>query len=599
MVVACASPPAPTETSHRSTVVVAVPSWYAPEDIPSEVRAADRWRSEDPNREIVFKTLFGKRDALLQKTMLGAKRGEFADVVLVRNEWLGRLAAEGLILPLSPEAAQKVRDNAIPALLPAIADGDRVWGIPFDADVLVLWRNTGFKAENGTGAARMLSTALPALRSTAAASSFLAWYFRAGGELIAGGRVHLDASAARNALEAMSERAGDVDDRRALAAMEQADVFSCLASGRCAATVGGSWERGMLQKQSALSGQIEALPFQNVFTAADTPVAMPVTLVGGWSFALLPGAQADAEAFALRLLDPEAQRDKLRENALLPAAREALSDPWFTENPDGPTFRLSLEGGRAAPLHEDMSPALDHIATMVTEVFLNAKTPAQAADDAARAIAETPSPARTVEAPPIGSLRVTRPDGTMEMLTRETSSQHESRRLADVDVIALERLCPGCGKVRARVTAVDGFSREVGVSELPKSFLEPQAQLVLIAQEGGETFTIRDVTEIAFSSSVGNEGLTIAMCDKSREWTSADLTEIAGDGILNFSELLDGFGLPDPAPRTVRLVAADGYRREIPWTAFTAGSLEPKGMKCSFPSLGSKDQVRDLARVEF
>jgi ABC-type glycerol-3-phosphate transport system substrate-binding protein len=377
LVVACRRSAAPLP----SHITIGLPSWYAPEEVSVLGRAAEKWRTEHEGCEIEFKTLYGKREALLEKVMLSAKRGDFADAVLVRNEWIGRLAAEKLIGPLPDEPAKVLRENALPALMPAISDAERVWAVPFDADALVLWRNS-----IPVSPVRR-APAFPATRSPAAANVFFASYFCEGGELIFEGRMRLDRSAARAALEAMVKQADRDHGRQTLAAMDQSDVFSCLASGGCAETVGGSWERGMLAKQSTLGDGIQALPFSGVFS--DQPQAVPkqTTLVGGWSFVLLRGAGAGTCEFLVSLFDAASQSGKLHQNSLLPVRREILSDPWFVENRDGATFKQSLENGRALPLSADLLPLADEIAVMLSEIFLAKKTPDQALEDAQKRLA--------------------------------------------------------------------------------------------------------------------------------------------------------------------------------------------------------------------
>ena len=129
------------EQSLTGGITIAVPQWYAPEKVASLAHVIADWNATHPQAAVSCKVLPGKRDALLQKILLAAQRGELADAVLVRNEWLGRLAAEGLIDPLPDALAATVRRSALPSLLLAIGDGQRIWATPFDAGRLAAPRS--------------------------------------------------------------------------------------------------------------------------------------------------------------------------------------------------------------------------------------------------------------------------------------------------------------------------------------------------------------------------------------------------------------------------------------------------------------------------
>jgi len=396
---------APKHKPATTVITVAVPQWYAPEKVSALGQAVRDWNTARPATIVSIKILAGKREALLQKILLAAQRGELADAVLVRNEWLGRLAADGLIDPLPASTAATVRQSALPSLLPAIADEQNVWAVPFDADALVIWlrhdlanqRDPGWSsrpwtAEHFATLSKALTDrsnpqavrygfAFPGARALNTAVTFLAWYLGRGGRLVdEQGRLTLDVAVASAALEWLLDLVKSGAAPNTTASLEQNDVFRGLAGGAYAMTLGGSWERSMLARQSQLGGQIAAFPIPAV---GDRP---STTVLGGWSFVLLKKHRAETAEFLASAFSPPVQENKLIQDGLLPTHVVILSNRWFETNPDGRTLSAALTTGRALPLQTGLAAYLDRISTMVAAVFLGAETPQIAADRAAHDI---------------------------------------------------------------------------------------------------------------------------------------------------------------------------------------------------------------------
>lgn len=365
-----------------------LPSWYAPDKLPALQTALGAWP------RVETKVLFGKRDAIFQKLLLGAKRGDYADAALVRNEWIGPLIAAGAIQPLPAVTAEQVRQLTIPVLLPAIDDGQATWAVPFDVDAMILWRRRDLAGAAGlafdptqwdldrlAAMARQLKGeaygfAFSAQNYPNAALSFLPWYFAFGGGLTdEQNRLRLAAPKAAAALAWLQALVTAGVCPTGVAGMEQNDVFNGLAGGSYAMAVGGSWDRGMLQKQSSLADRVESLPLPGA------------TLIGGWSLVILAGGKIECAALLTALFAESVQRDKMTQSGWLPTRRDLLEHSWFAESIDGPAFRRSLENGRSLPLHPRLNAALDEIAAMLAAVFLGKATPEQAADAAAARIA--------------------------------------------------------------------------------------------------------------------------------------------------------------------------------------------------------------------
>lgn len=370
-------------------LTVVVPGWYDPAKLPVLQKAIDDWNASHET-PVAAKVLVGKREAIYQKIAMGAGRPDFADAALIRNEWLGPLEKAGAVVPMSAEIDARLDAEALPALRPALIKEGRWYAIPFDADVLLLWcrrdlaETAGLTpALDGWNEARFLQLAkilsanspafaFPAQQTPHAVLNFLPWYFSRGGEIrTKGDTLEVDPQILADTLSFLQSLVERGYSPANAAALEPNDIFNGLAGGKFGMAVGGSWQRGMLEKQSRLAEQFVALPIPG---SGDKPGA---SLVGGWSFVVFKNAGPETLPFLLTLVDTNVQGGKLRENGFLPVMRVMLEDRWFTETPDGPAIRRALETGRALPFHQDLNALLDDIATKLAEVFLGKKTPAE------------------------------------------------------------------------------------------------------------------------------------------------------------------------------------------------------------------------------
>ncbi len=599
-VAACtqAAPPA-------DALTLTVPSWYDPDALPALHDALAQWNAAHPDAPVDVRKQVGKREAILQKLLLGAQRGDAGDIALVRNEWLGRLRAENLIVPLPAAAAATVRAQTLPALLPAVADEQNVWAWPFDADALVLWQRQDLATDTQWELAGLETSvawaatmaekhhlraafAFPAARATNSALAFLPWYFTFGGELsVTGDRLSFDAEPATQALQWLQRLPGRGDNP---AALEQNDVFSGMAGGAYALTVGGSWERPMFARQSQLADKIRARVIPG-------PQGDGVTLVGGWSLVLLPRHHTQAPALLAALGAPEVQAAKLHSSSLLPATAVTLDDPWFAQNVDGPTFKSALQHGRALPLHAHTLAALEPIAVMVAETFLGQKEPAQAAADAAQAVAEAVEAApAAVPTPPTG-VEVVCPDGVKTEWPQTKLATLPREKVGDRSLVALTTFCPSATDAQAEVRAADGYVKAISPSQVARAYLDPASIAVVLVKDDGKAFTVRDTVSVQFTAAAAESGLLLSMGEKRRTVAAAELQKLAKDGKVSFAAILvlPGWELNPDAPAV--LIARDGYKKEIALLDLQKGFLILDGMHCEFAGLSSKYQIRDLSEI--
>jgi len=600
LAVACTQAAPPVDA-----LTLTVPSWYDPDTLPALRDALAQWNTASPAAPVEVRKQVGKREAILQKLLLGAQRGDAGDVVLVRNEWLGRLRSENLIVPLPAAAAATVRAQALPALLPAVADAQNVWAWPFDADALVVWQRQDLAPEAPWDQAGLVAAAafaaqmteahrlraafaFPAARATNSALAFLPWYFSFGGELsVKGDRLSFAPEPAAQALQWLQQLPGRADNP---AALEQNDVFSGMAGGAFALTVGGSWERPMFARQSQLADKIRARVIPG-------PRGEGVTLVGGWSLALLPRHHAQAPALLAALGAPQVQAAKLHSANLLPATAATLDDPWFVQNADGPTFKSALQHGRALPLHAHTLAALEPIAVMVAETFLGQKDPVQAADDAAQAVAEAAETEPTAAPTPPTGVEVVCPNGAKTDWPQAKLQTLPPEKVGDRSLIALTAFCPGATDAQAEVRAADGYVKAIPAAQMARAYLDPAALAVVLVKDDGKAFTVRDTVSVQFAAAAPESALLLSMGEKRHSIAAAELQKMAKDGKVPFAAILalPGWELNPDAP--VVLIARDGYKKDIALLDLQKGFLLLDGMQCEFAGLSSKYQIRDLSEI--
>lgn len=372
-------------------ITLAMPSWYSPQSIEAVNVSLDLWNKENSDHMATVSVLQGNREAVFQKVLLGATRDRFANAALVRNEWIGRLVDQNLIVPLDKAAATIVKENALPVLLDAITHNEKVWAVPFDADTQILWIQNAFFTDNNLKLNDLLQKpqpsefnleqgkslfAFPGAQTPNTALSFLSWYFSRGGELIIKkDRVLIQEAKAVSTLTWLKSCVDTHISPNNVSALAQNDVFNGLLAGQYMATIGGSWERGMLNKIAKRSVAVTAMPLFDPEGSTGVPV------IGGWSFVMLKKSDTSVQKLLMLLFSNTVQNKKLHDNNLLPVNRLALDSQWFVDHPDGKPFLNSINNGRSLPFHKNINDLLDRVSLMETKVFLGKKTPDEAVNE--------------------------------------------------------------------------------------------------------------------------------------------------------------------------------------------------------------------------
>ncbi len=212
---------------------------------------------------------------------------------------------------------------------------------------------------------------------------------------------------------------------------------------------------------------------------------------------------------------------------------------------------------------------------------------------------QSPSPpANSAPAKLPDSLRIEWPDGSVRSLSAAELDRLDKTTVGDLRLLSLISLFPDFAGELIEVTAADGFVKKISGSEANRAYLDPPAWRVVVARESGKTFTVRDVVQVKFVKQANAGSLVLVAAGQQANLSATQLAAAAKNGILSFPELVALAGVSLDGARKVSLVAADDYRAEVTPQELRSGSLRLEGMRCEFPGLSTKVQVRDLVRIE-
>lgn len=385
-------------------IEVMLPPWFSPDaSHPSILRVFDEYREHYPGLTLRFGP--GKANLLLEKLLLMAKEGHLPDIIMFKTAWTGDLASRGVLKPLPPALAEAVTDRCLGLLLPVVSGDGHVWAMPYDMDVrLIHYRadlvdstrlpapRMGWTFDEFAGMARALTRdidgdgsidvwgfAAPGARSQSTVAQFLPWAYALGAQLPLGSRWVVDQPAIAGALGIY---AALVDSLRVapadLCALEQADVYQGVVSGRFAMAEGGSWEISMLRESGAHGPSIRQAPLPTI-DGAD-----PVSSTDGWAFGLTTADRmraAKAMPLLEALLSEQHQREKLLDHGWLPTITQGLH--WVDEEL-GTAVSLSLRGCRSVPGGKGWALTSSALIDALHEVLVGKAGPEQALKNAQR-----------------------------------------------------------------------------------------------------------------------------------------------------------------------------------------------------------------------
>ena len=641
------------EQADGKRIRVALPQWFYPsEERPWLDEVWQTIREENPEWNFDLELVPGRTEQVVQRLRLVHASGQGPDLACVRLDAMPGLAGQGILKPIDDTLSAHMWQTMIPALLPAVEQEGKRYGVPYDIGVrLILYRTDLFEEEgipapskawtwddlvaaakrltrdlNGDGTIDQWGFGVPAARSRKSVLQWLPWFWSLGGNLQGeDGEVALFTPAAVGAMQWYRDLTHRYRVTPTTAySMDQDTLFLGMASGLFAITEGASWEIAMLRKHSPHHEKIRI-----ALLPSPRPGSMSATLVDGWGFGLLSDDREKHKILARlleRLCSGEHQLAKYLGSGMLSPFEPLYQDPLFTRDPQGKVLAEALRTARPAPSFSSFPAVSEALEIALQEVLMNKADPAtvlearQAAMEAGfRRFRERRAPnggAGTPEVtghgerpaelsaqdplPPQGSLLLTfAMEGEERLLSREQLLAMERRPVGDMELVPLAAFFPGAEAGDLVVRAADGFEKRVPSTRIQDAFLDPGSLYVYLVQEpGGRTFTVRDVTRITREARADLDGLEIVAGDDRLEVSASRLGEMAQDGTLPFNTLIEKTLKQLPEGRTVRLTARDGYSRDVKARDLPGGRLHLEDMKCEFPGLPSGDQVSGLVRIE-
>lgn len=637
---------------HR--VDVALPQWFHPsEERPWLQRAWQEISAAHPEGRVDLQLLAGRTEQIFQKLLVLHAAGQEPDLACIKMHWMRPLVERGLLKPLDGWIPEACWARLVPALRASTEiDGTR-YLLPYDVGVrVILYRDdlfeeagirppeTGWTWEAFLAAARKLTVdqdgdgvtdrwgfGIPGARSEKTVFQWLPWFWSLGGRFQEADGMPLslctpEAVRALQWYDDLANRHGVTP--RSFYSMDQEAVFQGLAGGLFAMTEGGSWEPALLKRFSPHASRIRLALLPD-----PGPGTPSVTLMDGWGFAVLsddPQKRPILSSILTTLSSLEHQIEKYRAARTLSPFEDVYGDPRFRSDASAGVLTEAVRRARPLPGFVSFPWVAEGLEMALQDVLVDGADPGKSLEAQARQISarmrgrRKPDAAVPGEGPPPGTddpkahagtppasqvppgaLRVVVPgkEGA-RLLAPDELRRLERSAVGDMLLIPLASLCPEDVPVAGvTVLAADGYEKRIPASRLGHAYLDPERMSVVLAKGAGGTFTARDVVELSIQPAEDAQGLAIVSARETRLLSADELLSLAGDrASIAFHRLVERTGVVIPAGSKVRLVARDGYTREVPAGRFLEGRLHLDGMRCAFPGLSSKDQVTALKRIE-
>ncbi len=643
-----------TSEPEGKRVVILLPQWFYPsEDRPWLQGVWEELRQAHPDVTLELQLSPGRTEQVLQKLLVARAAGDGPDLACIRMHWAGELLRHRILMPLQGCVPKQVWQETVSSLQTVVGHGGGHYVLPYDVGVrVILYRADLFKEagipepEPGWSREEMLHAAraltrdrdhdgktdqwgfgLPGARHEKTIFQWLPWFWSLGGRFGGDGNgpPSIRSLAAVQAMQwyrdlAWKERVTPPT----FYSMDQATVFQGLAGGLFAMTEGGSWEPELLEAYSPHARQIRVAPLPAMKQEVPS-----VTLVDGWGFGLLTGDPEKKKVIGdvlAALSSPKHQLEKYKAARMLSPFQALYRDPVFLADPAAKVLAEAVQRARPVPVFPSFPRVQEALQASLQEILMNDAAPGTVLAAQEKRMAawfereadqdKVRHPRAGGPTPDPGLERLTGPEGAGEapgflsvvpqgdvperVLSPEMLLGMERKPVGDLRLIPLVSFFPASVPGDLLVRAADGFEKRVPALGARGSFLDPESLYVYLVPEKGEgrVFTIRDVVRVSMEEGKETGGLVVSADGGRHVFQPAKLKTLAEQGLIPFSHLMEQAGFRVPPEGKVRLVADDGYTREVSADSFLSGTLRVDEMRCSFPGLSSKDQVSSLGRIE-
>ena len=290
----------------------------------------------------------------LQERLLSDVASDSADdldLAVVPNDWLGVLVERNLIGELPASHVEKLRANVVTQALLAVADGDRLFAYPLNAEAVALVYNPRLLPSEPRTLDNIFTAPLPAgvvpfsvdLANLYHLAPMITSY--QGSLTEANGSFAWSAATARALFRSLAPLWRDPVWRSIATASDPASLHVQLfAEERLASFVAGPWLVATLREVLPSFAVAPVPPFRDSPNPARS-------LVGYQSLVVMRRSPWNdlAHAVALRLLAPDVQLRLAAGTSRLPVVRSAFADGSSPATPSPLGFLRAAETGEAMP----------------------------------------------------------------------------------------------------------------------------------------------------------------------------------------------------------------------------------------------------------
>ena len=346
-----------------------------------------RYEAEHPDVTIE-RTYIGFGD-LKARIIQAAATGTMPDIVIVDNPDHQAMAAQGALADLTtyiqnwPDAKEYFAGPWSSTIYE-----NKNYGVPYDSNATALFYNADMLKEAGLTppqtweelrtAAQTLTTGdrsgfcLSLIATEEGTFTYLPFLWGNGGDITdVGAQANIDALTLLNAM--MNE---DGSISKAALNWSQGDVNNQFLAGKCAMMINGPWQLPALNEAGIA---FDVAPWPNNGT--------PTSILGGENFAI--GANTNVEA-AWNVIDWMTKPENLLPAVIIsthfPNRADLAANKAFTDNPIKNLFTEQVAVAKARAYGPNYPQISEQLMAMVQSVLIGARTPEQAAADAATAI---------------------------------------------------------------------------------------------------------------------------------------------------------------------------------------------------------------------
>ncbi len=326
---------------------------------------------------------------LKARIIQAAATGTMPDILIVDNPDHQAMAAQGALADLTSYISSWApKDQYFGGAWSSTVYQDKNYGVPYDSNATALFYNSDLLEEAGIGvpqtwdelreAAKTLTSndrsgfCLSLIATEEGTFTYLPFLWGNGGDIPdIGSEANIAALALLNAM--MNE---DGSVSKAALNWSQGDANNQFLAGKCAMMINGPWQLPSLTEAGIRFG-VSAWPNNGT----------PTSILGGENFAIGTGSNVDT---AWAVIGWMTQPEHLLEAHLIsnhfPNREDIAADPAFNDDPIKKIFTEQIAVAKARAYGPNYPQISEQIMAMVQSVLIGARTPEQAAADAASVI---------------------------------------------------------------------------------------------------------------------------------------------------------------------------------------------------------------------